>query len=241
MDPSPSPASGAPGESPQRRFVGVLHEFHDAAYAQDWANRFTPSPSREALFARMLQALREHPLPALRVLELGTGPAYFAERLLRERTDLAYEGLDFSRAMLDLAAERLQPFASRVTLCAGDLVRGDWTTAVQRPVGAIVSTWALHDLGAEELTAKVYADCHRLLEPGGILLNGDFVKPEVTHHNFEPGRFTVPRHLERLAEAGFSRSQCLGYWEQELVAPTTAHNYACLLAFKDGEEHEGPH
>lgn len=241
MDASPSPAPETPGVAPERRFVGVLHEFQDAAYARDWADRFTPSPPREELFATMLRVLEQHPLPHPQVLELGIGPAYFAERLLRQRTDLQYEGLDFSQPMLDLAAERLRPFGRRVTLTAGDLVQGDWTKRIQRPVGAIVSTWALHDLGAEERTAKVYADCYRLLERGGILMNGDFVKPEDTTHDYEPGRFTVPRHLELLAEAGFSRCQCLGFWEKELKAPTTAHNYACLLAFKEGDSHEGPH
>ena len=241
MDALPSPAPEPPGVVPERRFVGVLHEFQDADYARDWAKRFTPSPSRGELFATMLRALGQYQLPEPRVVELGVGPAYFAERLLRQRTDLRYEGLDFSQAMLDLAAERLQPFGQRVTLTTGDLVQGDWTTCVQRPVGAIVSTWALHDLGAEERTAKVYADCYRLLEPGGILLNGDFVKPEDTTHDYEPGRFTVPRHLELLAAAGFSGCQCLGFWEKELKAPTTAHNYACLLAVKEGDNHEGPH
>jgi SAM-dependent methyltransferase len=241
MDSSPLPAPEPPGVAPERRFVGVLHEFHDAAYARDWANRFTPSPSREALFATMLEVLERHRLPHPRVVELGIGPAYFAERLLRQRPDLQYEGLDFSQPMLDLAAERLRPFGQRVTLTTGDLVQGDWTKRVQGPVGAIVSTWALHDLGAEERTAKVYADCYRLLEPGGILLNGDFVKPEDTAHDYEPGRFTVQRHLELLADAGFSGCQCLGFWEKELKAPTTAHNYACLLAVKEGASHEGPH
>ncbi len=221
--------------------MGVLHEFHDAAYARDWADRFTPSPPREALFATMLGVLEQHPLPHPRVLELGVGPAYFAERLLRQRASLHYEGLDFSQAMLDLAAERLRPFGQRVTLSTGDLVQGDWTRRVQNRVGAIVSTWALHDLGADAWTAKVYADSYRLLEPGGIFLNGDFVKPEDTTHDYEPGRFTVARHLELLAAAGFSGCRCLGFWEKELEAPTTAHNYACLLAFKEGEDHEGPH
>jgi SAM-dependent methyltransferase len=212
--------------------VGVLHEFHDAAYARDWANRFTPSAPREELFATVLQALRRQPLPSPKVLELGTGPGYFAERLLHDQADLQYEGLDFSLPMLDLARERLRPFSQRVALTLGDLVQDDWTERIQRPVGAIVSTWALHDLGAEARTAQVYGACYRLLEAGGILLNGDFVQPEDTTHEYEPGRFPVARHLEMLAAAGFSGCRCLGFWEKELKAPTTAHNYACLLALK---------
>ena len=241
MDSSPSPAPEPPGLALERRYVGVLHEFQDADYAQNWANRFTPSPSREELFATLLRALGQRHLPEPRVLELGVGPGYFAERLLRHRPDLHYEGLDFSQPMLDLAAERLRPFGPRVTLTTGDLFQDNWTQRVRNRVGVIVSTWALHDLGAEEWTAKVYADCYRLLEWGGILMNGDFVKPEGTIHDYEPGRFTVPRHLELLAAAGFSGCQCLGFWEKELKAPTTAHYYACLLAVKEGDNHEGPH
>jgi cyclopropane fatty-acyl-phospholipid synthase-like methyltransferase len=232
MDSEPSPIPEPSSVDPNRRYVGVLHEFHNAVYARDWADRFTPSPPREALFAAMLLALRQQQLPESHVLELGIGPAYFAERLLRQRPDLQYEGLDFSQPMLDLAAERIRPFRQRVRLTLGDLLQAEWPTRVQHPVGAIVSTWSLHDLGAEERTAQVYTDCYRLLEYGGILLNGDFVKPEGTAHDYEPGRFPVWRHLELLAAAGFSGCRCLGSWENELIAPTTAHNYACLLAVK---------
>ena len=48
MDSEPAPIPEIPGVDPNRRYVGVLHEFHDAAYARDWADRFTPSPPREA-------------------------------------------------------------------------------------------------------------------------------------------------------------------------------------------------
>jgi len=139
MDSEPSPIPEIPGVDPNRRYVGVLHEFHNAAYAQDWASRFTPSPPREELFATMLMALRQHQLPTPHVLELGIGPAYFAERLLRERTELQYEGLDFSQPMLDMAAKRLQPFSQRVTLTVGDLLQGG--IRFPRPRHGLANRW----------------------------------------------------------------------------------------------------
>jgi cyclopropane fatty-acyl-phospholipid synthase-like methyltransferase len=213
-----------------RKFVGVEHAFHDADYARDWAGRFTPTPDRLALFDTILETLRSR--QPVHVLELGTGPGYFAERLLAALPGVTYEGLDFSLPMLHLAGQRLGPFAGRIRLLQADLVQGNWGASVRKPVGAIVSTWALHDLGGQEQTASVYRTCASLLDQGGVLLNGDFVKPDGTPHDYEAGRFTVARHLELLAAAGFGRGECLGRWEEELENPTTAQNYACLLAVK---------
>ena len=79
-------------------------------------------------------------------------------------------------------------------------------------------------------TARVYRACRNILPKDGVLLNGDFVKPEGTRHEFERGRFSVLRHLELLSEAGFSEAHCLVYLEKELEAPTSAQNYACFRA-----------
>src|SRR5690349_6992941 len=48
-------ASVAEGSVPAMAgFVGAQHEFHDAAFVQNWADRFVPSPSRLALFDMIL-------------------------------------------------------------------------------------------------------------------------------------------------------------------------------------------
>jgi hypothetical protein len=118
----------------------------------------------------------------------------------------------------------------RVTFIQADLMNGDWRAKVTLPVEAIVSTWALHDLGGEVNTRKVYRDSRNLLSPGGVLLNGDFVKPEYTAHEYEPGRFLVSRHLDILEEMGFNDVRCLIYLERDIDNPTAAQNYACLQA-----------
>jgi hypothetical protein len=87
-------------------------------------------------------------------------------------------------------------------------------------------------LGGPDATSKVYRDCAGLLGAGGVLLNGDFVKPEGTAYEFEAGRFEVSRHLEMLRWAGFSRCECLEMFEAEVESPTPAQNYALLSARK---------
>lgn len=211
-------------------FVGAQHEFHDTQFVRDWADRFVPSPERMQLFDTIIAGITKAAGASCHVVELGIGPAYLAERVLDTLPNVTYEGVDFSQPMLDIAAERLAPYASRVRFTQADLVGEQWGAKVSRPVGAIVSTWALHDLGGEVNTTKVYRDCYELLPAGGVFLNGDFVKPDDTPHEYEPGRFLVSRHLDILREVGFRDVQCLLYLEKEIEHPTAAQNYACLQA-----------
>ena len=211
--------------------VGAIHQFHDADYAEDWARRFDPTPERLHLFETILQQLQNEIPAAGHVVELGIGPAYLAEYLLDRLPRISYEGIDFSQPMLTQAASRLERFGARLHLQQADLLGDGWNADLSRPPAAIVSTWALHDLGGQAQTAQVYRACAGALPQGGLLLNGDFVKPDGARHPFEPGRFAVSRHLDLLREAGFFYTCNLGLWEVETEAPTAAHNYACLLAF----------
>jgi SAM-dependent methyltransferase len=213
-----------------KKFVGAQHKFHDNQCALEWANRFVPTPERLRLFDTIIQQISETSLPAPHIVELGIGPGYLAEHLLKKISNMTYEGVDFSTPMLDLASTRLAAHRSRIKFTQADLINEDWGAKVSQPVGAIISTWALHDLGSEENTMKVYQACHRLLANEGILLNGDFVKPEGTQHDYEAGRFLVSRHLELLREVGFRAAHCLVFLEQELENPTSAQNYACMKA-----------
>jgi len=212
------------------KYVGADHEFHDSAFVQGWADRFVPTPERLRLFDTIIARLADGPLPARHIVELGIGPGYLAQRLLQALPDVTYEGVDFSEPMLEIAARRLRAHAGRIRYTRADLLHEDWPGRIQGAAGAVVSTWALHDLGGAEATRSVYAACRRLLPDGGLLLNGDFVKPDGTVHEYESGRFAVDRHLELLRAAGFREAHCLVFLEPELDDPTSAQNYACIEA-----------
>jgi hypothetical protein len=78
----------------------------------------------------------------------------------------------------------------------------------------------------------VYARCHEVLPDGGLLANGDFIKPNGTSWDYEPGRFEIGRHLELLRAAGFAEPRSLAHLEPNTENPTPAQNYACLVAVK---------
>jgi ubiquinone/menaquinone biosynthesis C-methylase UbiE len=212
--------------------IGAKHQFHDSRYALDWAARFDLTPERIKLFDTIISQLKWAMLPVRYVVELGIGPGYLASRLVEAIPELICEGIDFSQPMLDLAAVRLQKFANRIRFIRANLVADDWQDSVRAPVDAVVSTWALHDLGGEADTAAVYGRCKAVLSQGGILLNGDFIKPDGTRFGYEPGRFPINRHLELLRDLGFHHVQCIALFEIELENPTPAQNYACIKAIR---------
>ena len=178
----------------------------------------------------MIERLRDIVRPDSRIVELGTGPGFFAERLMQKLPEITYQGLDYSEPMLRRAAERLSDRLLRATLTCVDLLSPDWTAKLIHPIGAFVSTWTLHDLGGENETSKVYRQCLENLPVGGLLINGDFVKPDGTDCEFEPGRFPIDRHLEILNACGFHEARCTLFLEHEIEDPTTSQNYACLEA-----------
>jgi SAM-dependent methyltransferase len=209
-------------------FVGAQHEFHDAAFVRGWADRFVPTPPRLALFDLILQHLSVN----THVLELGLGPGYMARHILDRNDTINYEGLDFSEVFFDVARKTIGESMPRVTLTKADLMDQTWPRSLARRPRAIISTWALHDLGSQQAIADVYARCHEVLPPGGVLLNGDFIKPVGTDWDYEPGRFEVARHLELLRQAGFRNPVSLAQYETNTDSPTAAQNYACLMAVK---------
>jgi len=213
-------------------FVGARHEFHDAAFVQGWADRFVPSPPRLALFDLILRHVSQRGLPNSHVLELGLGPGYMARHILERNAAISYEGLDFSDVFFEVARKTIADAMVRVTLTKADLMDQEWPARLSRQPGAIISTWALHDLGSQQAIADVYARCHEVLPASGVLLNGDFIKPEGTTWTYEPGRFEVSRHLDLLRQAGFRNPILLADFERNIDSPTAAQNYACLMAVK---------
>jgi len=119
-----------------------------------------------------------------------------------------------------------------VTLTLADLMDQTWPAKLTRQPHAIISTWALHDLGAQRAIADVYARCREVLPVGGMLVNGDFIKPDGIALDYEAGRFEVGTHLDYLRQAGFSDARSLGLFEHNTDAPTAAQNYACLMGVR---------
>ena len=213
-------------------YVGAEHKFHDADFVRDWANRFVPTTPRLQLFDLILEQITRPTVPLKHVVELGIGPGYMARHILERNDEVTYEGVDFSDAMFDIARDTIGHLMARVTLTSADFLDNSWPSRLSQQPGAMISTWALHDLGSLQAAKNVYKRCYETLPPGGVLVNGDFIKPDGTPFEYEPGRFPISRHLNLLKDVGFSDPLCLAYLEPNIENPTSAENYACLTAIR---------
>ena len=212
--------------------IEALHEFHDADFSKEWAEKFRPTSPRIALFETILNQIEKLDNPEVSILELGIGPGFLAGYLLERLSKCTYEGLDFAQPMLDIAKKRTEEFEQRIVFTRADLINDDWSKKLRTSPDVIVSTWALHDLFDKKNILSVYKTSNIVLQSGGILLNGDFIKPEESRHEYEGGRIKPSEHLDLLQKAGFQDPVCLGEFEKSIDNPTTANNYACFLAIK---------
>ncbi len=163
---------------------------------------------------------------------LVSGPATWARHILERDRKINYEGIDFSDAFFEVAKETVGDLLHRITLTKADLKDQNWPQNLTQTPGAIISTWALHDLGSQQAVADVCARCYETLPEGGVLVNGDFIKPDGTNWDYEPGRFEIGRHFELLRQAGFSDPKSLAHMESNIESPTAAENYVCLVAVR---------
>ncbi len=101
-----------------------------------------------------------------RVLELGLGTGEWAERLLQCHPEVAFDGVDFSERMRDIARRRLERFRDRVRLHATDLNE-------PLPPGSfdlVVSFFALHHVRDKR---RLIGEVAARLADGGRLLWAD--------------------------------------------------------------------
>ncbi len=213
-------------------YVGAQHEFHDAEFVRGWADRFVPTEPRLRLFDLVSEEIEKLSKRDAHVVELGVGPGYMARHILQRNVNVSYEALDFSIEFLEIARETIGDLAHRVLFTNADLMDQCWPDKLSGKPDAIVSTWALHDLGSQTAVADVYRRCFETLPVGGVLVNGDFIKPAGTGWDYEPGRFEIERHLEFLHQAGFANARSLAHLEPNIDSPTAAQNYACLVAWR---------
>ena len=196
------------------------HDFHSMAYVSRWAAD-VDNPVRRSVFHHVLAHLVLLPTKRLHVVELACGPGILAAFLLERLPDLTWAGLDFSAPMLELAKDRLTPFGERASLAQVDLRAPDWTSERGRPAQAVISMQAMHDVGGEDEHARVYAAARRLIAPGGLFLNADFV----AHAGGGPSRIAAVRHLEMLRAAGYEAVAC----------SLNLDRYGCMVGSRAGK------
>ena len=168
-------------------------------------------PGYEQMLDAGAQALRALVTPDPVIVDLGTGTGAFAARCLAVRSDAKLMAVDEDAAILDIARQRLAPYAAMASF----VQRSFLDPAVITPCDAIVASLALHHVRTPERKQQLYRDCHAALSSGGMFVSVDCcvaADPGLAELEREAWR----KHLQR----SYSDADTEGYfaaWAQEDV------------------------
>ena len=204
-------------------------DFHDPAQAAAWADAAARKrPWRAEIFDRFAAIVAAEARPGARVLELGSGPGFLAERVLDACPALArYTLLDFSEPMLALSRQRLARHVDRSAFVQADFKADAWPAEAGGPFDFVLSQQAVHELRHKRHAPQLYARVRTLLTPGGTLVVCDHSPegaPTLRHRRLY---MSLDEHRSVLQTARFTAVEVL--W--------TAHAMAMLRA---GRPSSGP-
>jgi SAM-dependent methyltransferase len=168
-------------------------------------------PDRELRFDAMLDWLEAAAGRAPRCLDLGCGTGALTERILRRLPRAHVVAVDWDPVTRRLGQAALGKYRGRVRWVDVDLRAPKWSEALpsQRYDAALSST-ALHWLRDAEL-ARLYRDLHRLLRPGGLVLNADRLSFDRSARRLRAIERALPRPSVR---RGPGRPPKVYSWEQ---------------------------
>jgi SAM-dependent methyltransferase len=138
--------------------------------AREWAaTAMANRPWREQFFQQFINELRAVDGAPLRVLELGSGPGFLAQRILEAVPAVAYTMLDFSPAMHELARERLGSLTRHVRPILADFRNDDWSDGLG-DYDAVLTMQAVHELRHKKHAVGLHRRVRSLLDARGRYL-----------------------------------------------------------------------
>jgi SAM-dependent methyltransferase len=180
------------------------HDFFDPAYVKHWTESISRyRPERKRLFEVFAAEAARIKNGALAVFELGCGPGFLAEALLKNCAIARYTLLDFSPRMLELSRSRLKKFQDRTVFIQADFKKAGWAADIRAGLDLVVSLQAVHELRHASRIPKLYAQLHSLLAPGGTILICDHVNPSSPSGHRAAHFMTVEEHLSTFQKVGF--------------------------------------
>ena len=133
------------------------------------------------------------------LLDAGGGSGRLLERVLQRYDHAQGINLDQSEAFLALAERRLHRFGPRAR-CHLARLQENWEESLQESPHYIVSMSAIHHLDRIE-KEQFYRRCFAAIQPAGILINGDEVRPDSDQEYLNRLRHWA-QHMRKVMAAG---------------------------------------
>ncbi len=155
-----------------------IQDWKDAAHAAGWdAQGDKTNPTRQEQLDILLSVMADAYQPGKWTLDLGFGSG-LVEKMIFDRIPQAnVVGVDSSREMMALAAERLTPYVERYQAVEHDLAQIESLILPEHPYQFAISIQALHHLTPDEMQTA-YRFIYSVLEPGGLFLLVDRMRVE---------------------------------------------------------------
>ncbi|HEX7649219.1 MAG TPA: class I SAM-dependent methyltransferase [Noviherbaspirillum sp.] len=185
--------------------VPITVDFRREDHARDWTEAaMSVRPWRVDFFNAFAGEIgKSGSASACRVLELGSGPGFLAERLLTSHVALSYVAVDFSAAMHDLAKQRLGNLCARVQFVERNLRDADWSDGLG-DFHFAVTHQAVHELRHKRYAPTLHAKVRELLKPSGAYLVCDHFCGEGGMSN-DQLYMSVEEQRQALMDAGFTK------------------------------------
>lgn len=192
---------------------------------------------REERFDVMFEILAQTFGDGFTVIDAACGPGSLSLRLLDRFPAAHVIAVDADVMLLEMARVALAPHAGRVRVVEADLADPVWTAKVldaarsmsAPPPLALVSTTALHWLSPGDL-AEFYGAAGGMLQPGGIVMNGDHMRFDSRWPTLKAVAGTLRQRVERAAvEKG--EDDWAMWWERAGRIPRLAPLKAARDAF----------
>ena len=178
------------------------------ADAQAWARlAMEKRPWREEFFDVIIQEIQAHHIGNPSVLELGSGPGFFARRILEAMPSARYSALDFSSAMHTLAKERLGPLSARMQFIQANFKEQHWSANLPR-FDAVVAIQSVHEVRHKRHAPSLYRAIRELLQSEGVFWMCDHILGENGMNNCDL-YMTAQEHELALSAGGFSSIRML--------------------------------
>ncbi len=171
--------------------------------AREWERNAMPRrPWRTDIFERFVMEVRSMRIPPERVLELGSGPGFLADRMLAALPQTEMILLDYSSAMHQLARTRLGSLAKRATFVERSFKEAGWNSGLG-VFDCVVTNQAIHELRHKRYAVSLHTQVREILAPDGLYLVCDHFSGEGGMQN-DQLYMSVAEQKQALLNAGFT-------------------------------------
>lgn len=175
--------------------------------ALEWERTAMQRPNRIDFFSAIADELESVSRPALKVLELGSGPGFLALYLLERLPRLELVLLDNSKVMHELARKRLGSWHHRVSFLERNFKDADWAKELG-PFDAVVTLQAVHELRHKRYASALHRQVASQLTNAGCYLVCDHYCGENGMQN-DQLYMTPDEHRASLENAGYKVREVL--------------------------------